>query len=196
MPVNEMPSYDENRRTDQLIAWALAALLICFLAYIAAVYFFQPKEEEIGYLHEPLPQDPPRPAEPFVWGSMSETKPLSPVEADSGSVLAEGGTDTDSQAISGPSSLPSSNSREGSYAFFAGPSFKRVRRETVRALESGETQIWKANDQRGYVLVSTPRYDGTQECRQVSYSLFDGPRQSLSPALQWCRQGKSDWQPN
>lgn len=27
----------------------------------------------------------------------------------------------------------------------------------------------------GYVLASTPRCDGDQECRQVSYSLFDGP---------------------
>lgn len=194
-PVNETPSFNENAKTDQLIGWALAALLVCFLAYLAAVYVFQP-EEDTDYVHEALPQDPPRPAEPFVWGSVPETKPLSPVEADSGPEMAEGGTDTASQADSGPSSLPGIGSREVSYAFFAGPNLKRVRRETVRALERGETQIWKAGNERGYVLVSTPRYEGIQECRQVSYSLFDGPRQSLSPAMQWCREGRRDWQPN
>lgn len=190
-PEPPAPDLEEHRKTDRRIGWALATLFVCFVGYLAGVYFFQSQGEETGYVHESLPQDPPKPVEPFVWGSVPETNLERSAEANTGSDRADAAAA--SEAISSPASLPGEDVQEEALAFFAGPDLKRVRRETIRALRSGETQIWNIGDQRGYVLVSTARIDGTRECRQVSYTLFDGPLQSLSPAMQWCREGKGDW---
>ena len=194
--MSEKAHLDAQQNTDRFLGWALVALLFCFVAYLVGVYVLWPREEQDRFVHEPLPHDPPKPAEPFIWGSLPVSDLGRP--SDKGEWQLDGESPKDAaqaEQLSTPRKLPGASSDAAPYAFFAGPELEKVKRETVRALKSGDTQIWKADDQRGYVLVSTPRHDGDRECRQVSYSLFEGPLQSLSPASQWCREGRGQWSP-
>lgn len=194
--VSEKTHLDTQQNTDRFLGWALVALLCCFVAYLVGVYVLWPQEEQELVVHEPLPQDPPKPAEPFIWGSLPVSKPGPSSDKDERQLDGESSKDAaQAEQLASPRKLPGISSEAAPYAFFAGPELGKVKRETVRALKSGDTQIWKAGDQRGYVLVSTPRHDGDRECRQVSYSLFEGPLQSLSPTSQWCREGRGRWSP-
>lgn len=179
---------------------AFAALAAGLVGYLGAIYVLWPKKIDVSHHLPSLPEDPPRPTEPFQWGSIKQPTVAPPIRQSSDVVTPSQdatpqreNSPAKQQLISPRANEPTTNEEAPVFAFYAGPEPKRVRRETIRALKSGETQLWKAGSERGYVLVSTPLRIGEQECRQVSYTLFNQDSQSLSPPTEWCREGRAKW---
>lgn len=193
----ERPARGGHQKTDRLIGWVLVALLLSFLTYLIAGYGFLSEETELPEIYVRQPDDPIPPAKPFIWGSRPKLpqKKSSPQVAQFAPSPSTGSANPAAEHKKQDGADVDESEAEEVYGFFVGPDPDKVKRETVRALKRGEAQIWKSGADRGYVLVSTSRKYENRECRQVSYTLFEGQDQTLSPPSQWCREDGGNWLP-
>jgi hypothetical protein len=67
---------------------------------------------------------------------------------------------------------------------------------TIRALDSGQAERWKAAGKSGYVVVSAAQPFPDRICRNAYATIIKGQDQTQSPSRQWCQPGSGgSWAP-